>query len=394
MVKYTADQQEVYSSDFKRRISQQKHLLIMTTHLPSDPLVRTDQTLLLDSQIRDWVVLPLLVIMIAAGLLRAHVGRLLRPAPKIQPTTDARAKSALVRSSRLRGGAGGFLSSKRWEARRLAWSNRDTGWLRTEATRAETDKKLQEAIKAQNGENEANDPIASAIPGMDPSTMMVSQYIIICLFMYHLFSSIVCMLAHTNTFSYDVLLHLILVNQDGMKGNMAAMVQNMVMMQGISHFFRGFVLVRVPFPLTRGFKQMFQRGLYDLNTLDTSYVSSVSWYFLVMFGLRAFFRLAMGDPLQEEVEGNEIQKQLGRDYGGGGPPGQQFDAPKVLKAEADNLELINVRSRRFKIDDAEKNLLGKRYPKKKKKKGIGDDVLFGLSPCKNKPSTSSKQKKR
>ena len=180
-----------------------------------------------------------------------------------------------------------------------------------------------------------------------------------------------------------------------MKGNMAAMVQNMVMMQGISHFFRGFVLVRVPFPLTRGFKQMFQRGLYDLNTLDTSYVSSVSWYFLVMFGLRAFFRLAMGDPMQEEVEGNEIQKQLGRDYGGGGPPGQQFDAPKVLKAEADNLELINVRSRRFKIDDAEKNLLGKRYPKKKKKRGHGDDVLFGLSPCKNKPSTtSSKQKKR
>lgn len=177
---------------------------------------------------------------------------------------------------------------------------------------------------------------------------------------------------------------------------MAAMVQNMVMMQGISHFFRGFVLVRVPFPLTRGFKQMFQRGLYDLNTLDTSYVSSVSWYFLVMFGLRAFFRLAMGDPMQEEVEGNEIQKQLGRDYGGGGPPGQQFDAPKVLKAEADNLELINVRSRRFKIDDAEKNLLGKRYPKKKKKRGqAGDDVLFGLSPCKNKPSTSSsKQKKR
>ena len=179
MVKYTA--QQVYSSDLKRRIST-KHTLIMTTHLPSDPLVRTDQTLLLDSQIRDWVVLPLLVIMIAAGLLRAHVGRLLRPAPKPMLGSDARAKSALMRSSRLRGGAGGFLSSKRWEARRLAWSNRDTGWLRTEATRAETDKKLQEAIKAQNGENEANDPIASAIPGMDPSTMMASQYIIICLF--------------------------------------------------------------------------------------------------------------------------------------------------------------------------------------------------------------------
>lgn len=314
-----------------------------TLQATSDHFVRSTQTLLLDSQIRDWVVLPLLVIMIAAGLLRAHVGRLLRPPPKPIPFTDARAKSALLRSSRLRSGAGGFLSSIRWEARRTAWSAREDqgnntkGWLRVEATRAETDKKLQDAIKAQNGENDAADPMASAIPGMDPSAMM-----------------------------------------DGMKGNMAAMVQNMVMMQGISHFFRGFVLVRVPFPLTRGFKGMFQRGLFDLNTLDTSYVSSVSWYFLVMFGLRAFFRLAMGDPLQEEMEGNEMQKQLGKDYGGGGPPGQ-FDAAKMLKAEADNLELINVRSRRFKIDDAEKNLLGRRYPKKKKKTCQSADVLFGLS---------------
>jgi hypothetical protein len=181
-----------------------------------------------------------------------------------------------------------------------------------------------------------------------------------------------------------------------MKGNMAAMVQNMVMMQGISHFFRGFVLVKVPFPLTRGFKQMFQRGLYDLTTLDTSYVSSVSWYFLVMFGLRAFFRLAMGDPLQEELEGNEVQRELGRDYNGGGPPGGQFDPAKALRTEADNLELINVRSRGFKVDDAERNLLGKRYPKKKKERGSVDDVLFGLASAKNKTSSasSSRHKKR
>ena len=180
-----------------------------------------------------------------------------------------------------------------------------------------------------------------------------------------------------------------------MKGNMAAMVQNMVMMQGISHFFRGFVLVKVPFPLTRGFKQMFQRGLFDLTTLDTSYVSSVSWYFLVMFGLRAFFRLAIGEPLQEEVEGNEIQKELGVDYGGGGPQGGQFDAPKVLIAEADNLELMNVRSRRFRLDEAERKLLGNKYPKKKKLivNGSGEDVLFGLSSYKSSPSSIQSKKK-
>ena len=89
-----------------------------------EPLTRTSQALLLDSQIRDWVVLPLLVIMIAAGLLRAEIGKLLRPAPKQTKSMDDRAKSALLRSSRLRGGAGGFLSKGQWEARRLAWSSR------------------------------------------------------------------------------------------------------------------------------------------------------------------------------------------------------------------------------------------------------------------------------
>jgi len=318
-----------------------------------DPLVRGTQTLMLDSQIRDWVVLPLLVIMITAGLLRAQVGRLLRPPQKPVKSVDTRAKSAILRSSRLRGGAGGFLSGTKWEARRQAWSaregsssNNNNGWLRHEAARVETDKKLQEAIKAQSGEDE--NPTSSALmPGMDPSTMM-----------------------------------------EGMKGNMAAMVQNMVMMQGISHFFRGFVLVRVPFPLTRGFKQMFQRGLFDLTTLDTSYVSSVSWYFLVMFGLRAFFRLAMGDPVQEEMEGVEYLKESGMEHQGP----QQVDGTALLTAEADNLELLNMRSRRFKVDDAEKSLLGRRYPKKIRKSLPA--VLFGgMSPAGKSKGTRIPRKK-
>ena len=88
------------------------------------------------------------------------------------------------------------------------------------------------------------------------------------------------------------------------------MVQNMVMKQVISHFFYGFVLVKVPFPLTIGSKQMFQRGL-DLSTLKTCYVSSVSWYFLVIFGLRAFFRLSIGDPSTVTLVRTIKQRDLG-----------------------------------------------------------------------------------
>mmetsp|Transcript_53216 Transcript_53216/g.159296 ORF Transcript_53216/g.159296 Transcript_53216/m.159296 type:complete len:171 (+) Transcript_53216:1097-1609(+) len=165
---------------------------------------------------------------------------------------------------------------------------------------------------------------------------------------------------------------------------MVFMVQNMVMMQGISHFFQGYVLVKVPFPLTNGFKQMFQRGL-QLTTLDTSYVSSVSWYFLVMFGLRAFFRLAIGDPSPETFENQVTQLELGRAQGAAPVGPQQFDAPKALRVEADNLELVRQRPA---LDDAERRLLGKRYPKKKllgagRGRNAGDDI-FGYGNLKGK----------
>ena len=48
---------------------------------------------------------------------------------------------------------------------------------------------------------------------------------------------------------------------DGMKNNMMFMVSNMVMIGWISYFFSGFVLVKVPFPLTMTFKSMLQRGI-------------------------------------------------------------------------------------------------------------------------------------
>ena len=88
------------------------------------------------------------------------------------------------------------------------------------------------------------------------------------------------------------------------------MVQNMVMMQGISHFLLVFVLVKVSFPLTNGFKLIFQRGR-DLSTLETSYISNVSLYFFVMFRLRAFFCLVIGDPSPKTQESTIKQQHLG-----------------------------------------------------------------------------------
>jgi len=304
----------------------------------SVPSGLSSQNLLLDSRIRDWVVLPLLVIMIAAGLLRTYVSQLLRAKSRKVTTVERRGRSDLQRASRLRGGGGGYICGIKWEGRRRYTCQREGGWLREEAVWAEEEKERGDA-EGQNGD------------GADMMNPMAAM--------------------------------------EGMKGNMVFMVQNMVMMQGISHFFHGFVLVKVPFPLTNGFKQMFQRGL-DLSTLETSYVSSVSWYFLVMFGLRAFFRLAIGDPSTETLESTIKQQDLGMAEGPAPMGPQQFDAPKALIAEADNLELVQQRT---VVDEAEKRLLGKRYPKRKllgAGKNPGDDIFgYGLALGKGKKGKRS-----
>lgn len=289
----------------------------------------SEQTLLLDSDIRDWVVLPLLAIMISAGLLRHFVGLLLKPDPKPLTKIESRAKNDMARAVRLRTGNANFISQDRWESRRRHFSDKESGYLREESEWA-----------ANEAEKEKED--GSAPGGIDPMNPMSMM--------------------------------------DGMKGNMVFMVQNMVMMQGISHFFQGFILLKVPFPLTRGFKMMFQRGLGEFTSnLDTSYVSSVSWYFLVMFGLRGFFRMVIGNPSQEQIESNQLQSSLGLTQSTGP---KQFDAPKALVAEADNLELLF--RPKSELDDVERRLLGNKYPKKKIQ---AKDDLYGYG-------TVSKSKKR
>ena len=236
-------------------------------------------------------------------------------------------------AARLRSGGAGFISSSKWEARRRYLSLKEEGG---DGNAKHFSLLREEAAVALEKKEEADQSSADL---MNPASML-----------------------------------------DGMKGQMVFMVQNMVMMQGISHFFKGFVLVKVPFPLTNGFKMMFQRGL-DLSTLETSYVSSVSWYFLVMFGLRAFFWLAIGDMPQEAQEASHLHHGFGTLINAPAGPPKAFDSPAALKNEADNLEMARHTS---VVDDAEKRLLGSRYPKKKvsKRANPGDDIFGFVSGSK------------
>jgi ER membrane protein complex subunit 3 len=302
-------------------------------------------TLLLDSDIRDWVVLPLFVIMIAAGLLRHNVGVLLKADPQKTGFILQRAQGTARHTSKLKSGASHYITSWKWQVRRAHYSKllqQTADWC--ESDQAQAAAKPKKMIKREDGTMvEAEDKDTA---DDDPMSQMMNPLSM-------------------------------------MKGNMAFMVQNMVMMQGIQHFFSGFILLKVPFPLTLGFKQMFQRGLHELPTLDTSYVSSVSWYFLVMFGLRSFFKLAIGDPSMEMMEHSMMMTKLG--YSPPNPAASNSDGEaqaKMLRTEADNLDIF-LQPTQCKLDQAEKRLLGSRYPKKAAAYGsnasAANDFLLGAA---------------
>jgi hypothetical protein len=74
-------------------------------------------------------------------------------------------------------------------------------------------------------------------------------------------------------------------------GQMEPMKQQVVMMvtqygviMWVQAFFVGFLVVKVPFALTERFKALTQQGI-GVASLDTAYVSSMSWYVTAMSGL-------------------------------------------------------------------------------------------------------------
>lgn len=120
------------------------------------------------------------------------------------------------------------------------------------------------------------------------------------------------------------------------KGNMMNYIPQTLIMGWVNYFFAGSVVMKLPFPLTDGFKSMLQNGV-NTPDLNVRYVSAISWYFVNLFGLRPVYSLLMDDPAAAEALVNEQQQQQGiPNLGGPGGP----KAEKVFKAESENIQIL------------------------------------------------------
>ena len=254
--------------------------------------------LILDTQIRNWVLLPIVFILFLYGILRNNIGIFLR-SERPSPLSAIRDRQLLIRSNRLRSNAS-FLPPQ-------ASSTRQVHFLSTFSNLISTAPPSQDAMAAN--------PLLA-----DPSNIT-----------------------------------------EMMKGNVSMVVPQLLMMAWISYFFSGFILVKLPFPLTLQFRGMLQRGVETLSgSLDVTYVSALSWYFLTLFGLQGITNLLLGEGTVDE--GRMMQQQMNMQMGmmGGGMAGAP-DMRKMWSLEKENLELLAVK---WNLKDAEKRLV---YGKKVKK---------------------------
>ncbi|KAF8528772.1 integral membrane protein DUF106-domain-containing protein [Hysterangium stoloniferum] len=242
-------------------------------------------SLYLDPQIRDWVLFPITLVMILVGILRHYVTILLNSPPKRQSRAAIREQRALLRSQ----------------------------ILRATSSNSPLPPTFYKAISASlwhafhSGKYLKDGPPKEGDAPPTPASIL------------------------TNPDQMDGMM-------DGMKKQVVMMVPQMVIMGWINFFFQGFVAIRLPFPLTLGFKSMLQRGI-ETQDMDVRWVSSLSWYFLNFFGLNGVYRLILGND--NSADSSKDMANSSPFAAAGQQPMQAQDYNKLFKAEKDNLELAD-----------------------------------------------------
>ena len=126
------------------------------------------------------------------------------------------------------------------------------------------------------------------------------------------------------------------------KGNMASYIPQTIVMWWVNYFFAGFILMKLPFPLTPKFKEMLQNGIMTAD-LDVRWVSAISWYFISVLGLDPIYNLIFSRKDGEapnmasllSMQQQQQQQQMAMSPMGG--PGGVQSSAAVMKNLANDL---------------------------------------------------------
>ncbi|SMR42902.1 unnamed protein product [Zymoseptoria tritici ST99CH_1E4] len=239
-----------------------------------------------------WILLPITVVMILTGILRHYLSTLLQTIPKKQPIGKTRQQRSLAHAQTLRVNYQ-QISKSAFERRKEVFIEgvKDGRYL---------------ADQENRGQPPAN-------PMTDPAMMEGMMGM--------------------------------------MKGNVAMMVPQSLIMGWINAFFSGYVIMKLPFPLTPQFKQMLQAGV-GTRDLDVRWVSSLSWYFLTLFGLQPVYNFILGS----NNAAVQVTQQMAQQQMVTNPMGGQEDPEKPFKAEIENLEVLE---HRYILEGIEDRLIAK-----------------------------------
>lgn len=245
--------------------------IIVTFHIPYSSMI----DLILDPQLKYWVLLPISVVMVVVGLLRSNITTLLKTDAKLDSYASVRERQFLGRANNFKSGLA-VLNEQEFAMRQKYF---------VETLRS--DHFL--AAKPTSGDETPANPLTD--PGANDALMNMA------------------------------------------KGNMMNYIPQTVIMAWINYFFAGFVIMKLPFPLTDGFKSMLQQGIMTPH-LNVRYVSSISWYFVNLLGLKPVYSLLLDDNAANEL----VQQQQSQAPNLGGPGGPKPD--KVFSNEAENVQIV------------------------------------------------------
>ncbi|EMR11676.1 hypothetical protein PNEG_00114 [Pneumocystis murina B123] len=266
--------------------------------------LKKSQDLYLDKSLRNWVLFSIFIVMILTGIMKHYISILLLETPRKMTVKEIREIRALQRSEILRVNCN-HIPFAAFYARKTF------------------------LIKAfSNGEYLEN-------PELRGSQLMNPMI---------------------NLKNMDQMMRIF-------KSNMANIIPQTIIMAWINFFFNGFILIKLPFPLTLRFKSMLQSGVAT-DDLDVSWVSSLSWYFLNFFGLKPIYDLILGDgnfasggettgiemAIPGMIESNSNMSDL-QSYIPSGT-----DPDKLFSIEIENLELV---MHKWILEDVEDRILEK-----------------------------------